>query len=132
MKNPKGELSYAEIKDKNDLQPARRHLEKHFSMLELAENQWAATCFLQKAARRNKGKGRGRSRAGAREERKGREAVGSRQASSEGKIQDEEEVEAFGEEAESQEASAKASSVVIDGRGDRQTRSRIMPATAKS
>ena len=132
MKIPKGKLSYTEIKNKHDLQPVRRHLEKYFPILGLAENQWAATCFLQEVERRDKGKGSGRSRAEVEEEREGREAVGCSQASSEGGIQDEEEVEAFGEEAESQEAPAKVSSVVIDGRRDRQTRSRILPATARS
>ena len=76
LKIPKGELSHAEIRNKRDLQPARRRLEKRFPALGLAENQWAATCFLQEGARRDKGEGSGRSRAEVEEEREGREAVG--------------------------------------------------------
>ena len=54
LKIPKGELSYTEIRNKHDLQPVRRCLEKYFPILGLAENQWAATCFLQEVARRDK------------------------------------------------------------------------------
>ena len=132
LKIPKGELSHTEIRNKHDLQPVPRHLEKCFPMLGLAEVQWAATCFLREVRRKDKWKGSERSRAEAEEEREEREAVGSAQANSEGRIQDEEEVEAFGDEAELQGALAKASSVAIDGRLDRQTRSRIMPAAARS
>ena len=62
LKMPRGELTRTVMTEKHDLQLARKHLERHFPMLGLAESQWAATCFLQEAARRDRKKGGGRSR----------------------------------------------------------------------
>ena len=54
LRIPRGTLTRAQMRNKWGLQPARRLLEKHFPMLALAGNQWAATCFLQEVAMRDK------------------------------------------------------------------------------
>ena len=55
LKVPRGAFTYTELKKSHDLQPVRRWLEKYFPVLALAENQWAATGFVQEAARRDSG-----------------------------------------------------------------------------
>ena len=47
LRVPKGRHTHDELKELVDLQQARRLLEKHFPVLSLAENQWAADGFLQ-------------------------------------------------------------------------------------
>ena len=132
LKMPRGELAHAEMTEKRDLQLARRHLERHFPTLRLAENQWAAACFLQEVARRDEKKGGARSRDIIEGDWEGKEAAGSSLARSQGGVGDEGETGAFGEEADLQETSAEIFPGVIAGRRESQPRSRIAPTTARS
>ena len=80
-------------------------LEKYFPALALAENQWAATCFLQEVARRDKKKDIDALSGEGRDGDEGGAEAGSRCLMMGGRF-DESEIGVFGEEAESQEASA--------------------------
>ena len=106
LKIPRGKLTHTQMRNKWDLQPARRLPEKYFPVLGLAENQWAATYFLQEVARRDKKKEvRIASGVGGDEgDQVPEEAVGSSQRSSE----ESNEVGVFGEGLESQEVASIA------------------------
>ena len=85
-------------------------------MLGLAENQWAATYFLQEVARRDKRKRGGRSRDVTEGDGEGMKASGSSQASSQRGFEHGRDTGVFGEEADSQEASAGIFPGMLNGR----------------
>ena len=99
----------------------------------LAENQWAANCFTQEAARRDKKKGCRRSRGLAQGDAEGREGSGSSQRSAHGGLEDggDASIGAFGEGYESQKASAGILPGLINGLEESQPRERIAPTTAR-
>ena len=121
------------MSERHDLQVARRHLERYFPTLGLAENQWAANHFTQEVTRRDKKKGSRRSRGLAQGDAEGREVSGSSQRSAHGELEDEGDasIGAFGEGFESQEASAGILPGLINGLEGSQPRERIAPTTAR-
>ena len=130
LKIPRGEKTHREIRESWDLQPARRVLEKHFPILALAENQWAATCFLQEVARRDKKKEN--DIRGGEEEGGGEVDAGAGGGSQE--VSDRahgREVGVFGEGAESQGLFASATGRPGDGSQENQPRSRIAPRSRR-
>ena len=132
LKVPRGELTHTEMKMKHDLQLARRYLERCFPVLGLAENQWAASYFLQEVTRRDKKKGCGRSRSLGEGDEGERETPRSSQCSVHGRVEDGGETGVFGEGLESQEASAGIFPGLINGTDENQPRHRIAPTTARS
>ena len=53
LKIPRGKFTCGQMRDEWGLQPVRRALEKHFPILALAQNQWAAAFFMKEAALRD-------------------------------------------------------------------------------
>ena len=130
LRIPRGRLTHTQMRNKWDLQPARRLLEKYFPMLALAENQWAATCFLQEVARRDKkrniaalgGEGGDGDDGGA--------EAGSRSLMMSNGL-DGSEVGVFGEGAESQEAPASSAGSFANGPQNDRPRARISPSSRR-
>ena len=91
-----------------------------------------ATYFLQEVARRDKRKRSGRLRDVTGGYGEGMKAAGSSQASSQGRFEDGGDTGVFGEESDSQGASAGIFPGVINGRQESQRRSKIVPTTTRS
>ena len=127
---PRGKLTRTQMRKKWSLQPARRALEKHFPALALAENQWAATCFLQEVARRDKKKDDALSGEG-RDGDEGGDEAGSRRLRMWNGF-DGSEMGAFGERAEPQEASARAACSLRSGPQNDRPRARISSSSRHS
>ena len=127
LKIPRGKLTHRQMRERWDLQPARRVLEKCFPILALAENQWAATCFMQEVARRDKKKESDGSR--GEEEGGGEVDAETSQGVSDGAHR--REVGVFGEGAESQGLFASATGSPGNGSQEDQPRSRIAPRSRR-
>ena len=128
---PRGKLTHTQMRKKWNLQPARRVLEKYFPALALAENQWAATCFLQEVARRDKKKDIDALSGEGRDGDEGGAEAGSRRLMMRNGF-DGSEIGVFGEGAESQEVPAGAACSLRSGPHNDRPRARISPSSRHS